>query len=56
MNAWSVGIVPVSLLGYGIYSGKRGFIWVGAIWLGLNIILLMAKEYATASTATNTVA
>jgi hypothetical protein len=33
-----LGLVPFFLLGYGLWTRKKGFIWAGAIWLGLAVV------------------
>jgi len=33
-----IGLIPFLLLGYGLWSHRRGFIWAGAIWIGLAVI------------------
>jgi hypothetical protein len=39
-----LGLLPAGLLGYGLYSRRRGFIWVGGIWLGLDVLWNLAQR------------
>jgi len=39
-----VGLIPFLLLGYGLWSHRKGFIWAGAIWIGLAVIFAIAMR------------
>lgn len=38
MLIFPLGLIPLGLLVYGIASKKRWAVWVGGVWLALNVL------------------
>jgi hypothetical protein len=43
------GILPIGLLAYGLYAKRRGFVWVGAVWIGIDVLYWLSAKKNGAS-------